>query len=210
MDTQTILIRILLALLIGAAIGAERESSNKSAGFRTMILISLGSCLFTLFSVMIGDQDNTDRIASNIVTGIGFIGAGVIFKEGYGVQGLTTAASIWLTAALGMGVGGGFYVAAIAGCLLALIILLTFTSLENVIEKINQVRYYKIVCDYRQDVLEEHDQLFKKFHLRAMRVKSTRNGNTYTGEWSLRGTEKNHRLFSVHVLADGSVKEFEY
>ena len=96
--------QVSVAFIIGAIIGLEREFRSKPAGFRTMILICVGSCLYTILS----KESNTvspDRIASNIVTGIGFIGAGVIFKEGISVNGLTTAALIWITAALGMAVG---------------------------------------------------------------------------------------------------------
>ena len=100
--------QLALVLLVGGLIGAEREFYNKSAGFRTMILICLGSYLFTVFSISISGSTN-DRIASNIVTGIGFIGAGVIYKDENRINGITTAAIIWATAALGMGIGAGKY-----------------------------------------------------------------------------------------------------
>ena len=85
--------QVSVAFVIGAIIGLEREFRSKPAGFRTMILICVGSCLYTILSKEIGNG-SADRIASNIVTGIGFIGAGVIFKEGISVNGLTTAALI--------------------------------------------------------------------------------------------------------------------
>src|SRR5690349_13848227 len=114
---ETEILRLLLAAVIGGVIGAEREYRSKSAGFRTLMLICMGSCLFTILSIAIG-KDSSDRIASNIVTGIGFIGAGVIFQTGNNVNGITTAASVWVTAALGMTAGAGYYLAAILGCLL--------------------------------------------------------------------------------------------
>src|ERR1700730_3277484 len=100
-----IIIKLLLAVVIGGVIGAEREYRSKSAGFRTLTLICLGSTIFTIFSQIIGagagpGTGNPDRIASNIVTGIGFVGAGVIFKgdnSGSKVSGITTAAMIWVT-----------------------------------------------------------------------------------------------------------------
>src|SRR5437764_10570922 len=98
-----ILIQLGLVILVGGLIGAEREHRSKSAGFRTMILICLGSYLFTLFSRIIS-PGTPDRIASNIVTGIGFIGAGVIYKAESRINGITTAATIWITAALGVGI----------------------------------------------------------------------------------------------------------
>src|SRR5215213_8253285 len=105
---DVLLFRLLLVVLVGGAIGAERELRSKSAGFRTMILICLGSFLFTTFSIHI-TESSPDRIASNIVTGIGFLGAGVIFKSDNRVNGITTAATIWAVAALGMGIADGLY-----------------------------------------------------------------------------------------------------
>src|SRR6185436_14892195 len=99
-------IKLLVSLAIGSVIGIERESRGKSAGFRTIILITIGSTLYTIFSQKLG-LTSPERIASNIVVGIGFLGAGVIFKGDDRVTGLTTATTIWVAAALGMGVGGG-------------------------------------------------------------------------------------------------------
>ena len=115
------IIRILLAAAVGGAIGLERAYHDKSAGFRTMILIATGSAFFMIMSDVIGEpiQDNA-RIAAALVSGIGFLGAGVIIKNGTGISGLTTAASIWLVASLGMGMGVGMYqlVLVVAGVIL--------------------------------------------------------------------------------------------
>ncbi len=145
--TDTMLIRIALSILIGGIIGAEREYRSKSAGFRTIILISLGSCLFTIFSAFISPA-TPDRIASTIVSGIGFIGAGVIFRGDNRVNGLTTAATIWAAAAMGMGIGAGYYLYSFAGCILALLVLVFFMRLETFIDKINQTRNYPLVSVY--------------------------------------------------------------
>src|ERR1700761_7297023 len=105
--SSDIVIKLAVATVVGGLIGAEREYRSKSAGFRTLTLICLGSTIFTIFSQIVCAPGNPDRIASNIVTGIGFVGAGVIFKgEGSGgkVSGITTAAMIWVTAALGMAI----------------------------------------------------------------------------------------------------------
>src|ERR1700760_4848757 len=95
-----LIIRLFLSLLFGAVIGFEREYRSKAAGFRTITMITVGSTLFTINSYMLGAPGNPDRIASNIITGIGFIGAGVIFKDGFSVSGLTTASTIWASAAI--------------------------------------------------------------------------------------------------------------
>ena len=145
MSIETIILKISMAFLLGGIIGIDREYMNKSAGLRTLILICIGSCMFTIFSVLIANT-TPDRIASNIVTGIGFLGAGVIFKEDNRVKGLTTAACIWATAAIGMGIGGGYYWPAAIGAGFTLVALNVLTMLENWIEKVNQTREYRIMC----------------------------------------------------------------
>ena len=99
--------KLLISFALGGIIGAEREYRSKSAGLRTLILIAMGSTLFTILSIKI--SSDAGRIAANIVTGIGFIGAGIIFRENNRVVGITTAAIVWVTAAVGMGIGAGFY-----------------------------------------------------------------------------------------------------
>jgi len=123
MDSE-IIIQFLLAALWGGIVGLEREYRSKSAGFRTMIMISTGACFFTIMSKAIGSPGNADRIASNIVTGIGFLGAGVIFRGGENrVSGITTAATIWAVAAIGMGIGAGYYFAAASASILIIFVL---------------------------------------------------------------------------------------
>src|SRR5215211_6297880 len=133
---EVLLFRLLLVVLIGGTIGAEREFRSKSAGFRTMILICLGSFLFTTFSIHISGSTN-DRIASNIVTGIGFLGAGVIFRSDNQIKGLTTAATIWATAALGMGIADGQYTIVLIGTGIILISLFLFTKLEGWLDRVS-------------------------------------------------------------------------
>ena len=102
------LLKILGSFVAGAMLGFERESHNKPAGLRTLILITVGSAIFTILSISL--QNSTyDRIASNIVTGVGFVGGGVIFREGTNLKGITTAATIWVAAAIGMAIGFGNY-----------------------------------------------------------------------------------------------------
>jgi putative Mg2+ transporter-C (MgtC) family protein len=101
------LIKVAIAFIAGALLGIEREYRSEPAGFTTMILICVGSTVFTILSASF--VDNGDRIASNIISGVGFLGAGVIFKEGLTVRGITSAATIWMAAAIGMSIGLGFY-----------------------------------------------------------------------------------------------------
>jgi len=120
-------LRLLLAVALGAGIGFQRERAHKAAGLRTHILISLGAALFTVVSIF-GFSGTVDpsRVAAGVVAGVGFIGAGVIFRGmgGEGVAGLTTAASIWSTAAVGLAAGAGMWVLAIIAALLTLGVLM--------------------------------------------------------------------------------------
>ncbi|HYD93261.1 MAG TPA: MgtC/SapB family protein [Candidatus Paceibacterota bacterium] len=115
------IIVLLLSVGAGLVIGVERESRGKDAGISTHILVISGAALFTLMSAIV-DPMSTSRIASQIVPGIGFLGAGLILKDGVTVKNLTTAASLWFAAALGMAIGYGFYVVAIIGALVCAII----------------------------------------------------------------------------------------
>jgi putative Mg2+ transporter-C (MgtC) family protein len=119
-DQLAIVGRLALAALLGAFVGIEREIRGYPAGVRTIALVALGSALFTEISTITGTED---RIAAGIVTGIGFLGAGVIFREGYTVRGITTAATIWAAAAVGMAVGRELYYAAGLGSLLIFVLL---------------------------------------------------------------------------------------
>lgn len=132
-DAQ-IIVRLLLAAGIGGLLGAEREMRHKSAGFRTNILIAVGSCVFTLIALGFGNGDPT-RVPGQIVTGIGFLGGGVILHSGTErVHGMTTAALIWVNAALGTAAGAGEMRLAIIGAGLTLAVMLVLGPLEREIE----------------------------------------------------------------------------
>jgi putative Mg2+ transporter-C (MgtC) family protein len=120
MDQLAIVGRLAFAALLGAFVGIEREIRGYPAGVRTIALVAMGSALFTDISTITGTED---RIAAGIVTGIGFLGAGVIFREGYTVRGITTAATIWSAAAIGMAVGREMYLTAGLGSLLIFVLL---------------------------------------------------------------------------------------
>jgi putative Mg2+ transporter-C (MgtC) family protein len=128
--------RLLLAAVAGGVIGAEREFRRKSAGFRTNILIEMGSALFTMLSETFGGAAGGDtRIAAQIVTGIGFLGAGAIIRTNRDVHGLTTAATVWVNAALGMAAGGGEYHMTLIAAAITLVVLLILAPLERGFER---------------------------------------------------------------------------
>ena len=128
--------RLVLAAAVGGLLGAERELRRKSAGFRTNILIAMGSALFTIVSITLA-PNNSDptRIAAQIVTGIGFLGAGAIIRNDNGVHGLTTAATVWVNAALGVAAGGGEYRVAVLGGVITLAVLLILAPIERAMER---------------------------------------------------------------------------
>jgi len=127
-------LRLLLAAAVGAVLGAEREMRRKPAGFRTNILIAIGACVFTIVGVSFGAGDPS-RVTAQIVTGIGFLGAGAILHSGDTVHGMTTAAMIWVNAALGAAAGlGHFRLVMIAGAL-TLAVLLILQPVERSLER---------------------------------------------------------------------------
>jgi putative Mg2+ transporter-C (MgtC) family protein len=144
-----VLIRILIASVLGGVVGVERELRDQPAGFRTHILVALGACLFTLvgafgFQGLTGDQPvaavNADvtRVASQVVVGIGFLGGGTILRHGATVRGLTTAASLWVTAAIGLAIGMGFYLGATATTLIAVVALAGLKPVEKRLKGMRQ------------------------------------------------------------------------
>jgi putative Mg2+ transporter-C (MgtC) family protein len=140
------LVRLLMASFLGAAIGLEREVHGRPAGFRTHLLVSLGSCLFVLTSIHFYQSYGNftgsgpvgvdpGRVAAQVVTGIGFLGAGAIIREKASIRGLTTAACLWVVAAIGVACGVGLFSAALAVTMMALISLLLLKRLENALNR---------------------------------------------------------------------------
>ena len=130
--------RLLLAAVLGGAIGAERELNDQAAGLRTHMLLTIGACLFTLISAYGfngGIGTDPSRIAAQIVTGIGFLGGGAIVRHGLTVKGLTTAASIWATASVGVAVGAGSYVLGVGGAALVVGTLFGLRRVSNLLQR---------------------------------------------------------------------------
>jgi putative Mg2+ transporter-C (MgtC) family protein len=128
-------LRLLLGLVLGAIIGLEREFGRQPAGFRTHSLVALGACLFTIVSAyaFLGAGADPTRIAAQVVTGIGFIGAGAVLQYQGHIRGLTTAASLWSVAAIGMAAGAGLYVLAVLGTALVLVVLSLLDRVEAIV-----------------------------------------------------------------------------
>jgi putative Mg2+ transporter-C (MgtC) family protein len=205
------LIKVGMAVLVGGIIGAEREYQDKAAGFRTMILITLGSTLFTIFSVSIDPDFTPSRVAANIVTGIGFLGAGAIIRQGGRISGLTTAATIWLCAAFGMGIGAGELVFVLASTAITILVLFVFPHLEARIDRIREARNYRIVLgtgDFKK--LSKVEEAIEKCSLRIFERHQGKTEKSIIGSWKTVGSPKNHNKFIMMMLKDKDVKELDY
>lgn len=199
---------IMLSVLIGLLIGIEREYRNKSAGLRTFILVSFGSCLFTILSLKIG-LANPDRLAANIITGIGFLGAGVIFKEDNKVSGITTATTIWAAASLGMCVGGGYIFLAFIGVGLVLMILALLTYLQTYIDNYHKIKDYELQTSSEAD-FEHTEQLIRRMGFKAVIVSQRYNKESLNTIWRLTGNVTKHREFVETVRRDRQVVAYQY
>lgn len=202
--------KIVLAMLLGGLLGAEREFRDKAAGFRTLILISVGACMFTLLSLHIGDPDDPTRIAANIVTGIGFLGAGVILREGGRITGLTTAAMIWLSAALGMGVGSGQIWLSVAATLIILVVMWFFPLLEGAIDRMRETRTYEITLPTLAEKVTHLESVFRQCGLRVHSHRQTKSGDHLMCVWESRGTPKQHEAMVKALFDDPDVRGFRY
>lgn len=172
-----IMIRLILALVLGGMVGYEREHSNHAAGFRTNILVCIGACLLMLLSIYgfsdfvneINVRVDPARLAAAVITGVGFLGAGTILFTGKKISGLTTAASLWVVAAIGLAVGAGFYFASIAVTVMVILTLWLFNKLELRFIQSRKFFVVRLICDDSttlfkdtQQKIEEHDATLSK------------------------------------------------
>jgi putative Mg2+ transporter-C (MgtC) family protein len=207
MDNELI-IQFLLATLWGGIIGAEREYRSKSAGFRTMIMISLGACFFTIISKWIGAPNNPDRIASNIVSGIGFLGAGVIFRGDNRINGITTAATIWVVAAVGMGIGAGYYFAAACSSIFMILTLAILPYLEQYIDTLNQAKKYSVLVTYQKDSIEKIEAVFSNYKINYRLVRAHKTEDKINLEWDIQAHKKLHMKLSQALMENPDILEF--
>ena len=177
-----ILVKLLLAALAGGIIGFERELHGRPAGLRTHLLVTVGSCLMMIVSEgfylkygALGMESSIridpSRTAAQIITGIGFIGAGVILKEGMNIRGLTTAASLWVTAGLGMAFGMGLFGPGAIATVLALFSLLFLKKLEPIVKK-DRYLHLSLVADSARDISSELEEIFAARKLRVSDISS--------------------------------------
>ncbi|MFI3300329.1 MAG: MgtC/SapB family protein [Candidatus Gastranaerophilales bacterium] len=199
----TIAIRLVTSVLLGFVIGLEREMTNKYAGLRTNILVCLGACIFTLISIygfpMELSETNgvrdTARVAAQIVTGIGFIGGGTVLRHGATVLGLTTAATLWISASIGMACGAGMFTTAIVGTVLSILILISVKFFERDFLPFSRKNYHKIkanICVENEQVDAVYDYIIECYpDLVEITKKPDKN---------------NHDLTKVSVIIDVNTK----
>ena len=174
---QTV-VKITLAVVLGSMIGLEREARQRQAGLRTHAVLCMGSALMTMLSFYIADnslmQADRGRIAAQIVTGIGFLGAGAILRTGVSVIGLTTAACIWSTAGIGMAVGSGFYFGACFTTIMMLVVLRILSPLETRFFKQRSKHTLTIHTELGENTIEKILEIFKKFDTICLQLSSTK------------------------------------
>lgn len=203
------ILKLVLAVLVGGVIGTEREFRDKSAGFRTMIFVTFGATLFTMLSFHF--LDNSARVAANIVTGIGFLGAGAILRgDGGKIAGLTTASTIWLVAALGMGIGSGLYLLVGASTLIVLLVLWVFPLFEHWLDNLRDSHVYCLAMslDYaRQNPVEE---IFRSCGVRVYKQSISKQGGQVRYTLQTIGRRYCHRQLISRLMDDDEILEFQY
>jgi putative Mg2+ transporter-C (MgtC) family protein len=210
-DMQTMLQEVLMvcvAILTGAIIGAEREYSNKSAGLRTFLLVAFGSCVFTILSIKIG-IGNPDRLAANIITGIGFLGAGVIFRDNNKIAGITTATTIWATASIGMSAGSGHIYLALAGTFIVMFILKLLLPLQAYIDNHHKVREYTISTATPADA-DNYMSLFQQHQLKYILLGEDKGADRFSRTWQVSGNIKKHEQLVADLIQDPKIISYRF
>ncbi|MGZ9586492.1 MgtC/SapB family protein [Paenibacillus marinisediminis] len=191
-------LRIIISIIVGGVIGFERELGNHSAGFRTHILVCVGSTLIVLLSTygfaQFANEPNVRldpaRLAAQVISGIGFLGAGTILRTGFVISGLTTAASLWVVAAIGLAVGAGFYYAAVLTAVAVVVVLFFFNQFEKYWIKKHTYKRMKFVLSNNYDLISVLLEKLNSFGV------STNNISLNTGEYE---HEKKHVESAIYL-----------
>lgn len=204
-----LLLKLTLAVILGGAIGLEREIKAKPAGLRTNILICVGAALLSDISVRIGMIDGTRigdpaRLAAQIVSGIGFIGAGTIMQGGGMVTGLTSAATIWVVAAIGIAIGSGFYVEAAGSGILVMVVLAWLTRIENRVRRIRRVVQFTVRAKPSTPLADVRDTLAAQ-GLNIVSCETFDHADDRTFELRLVGPAIQFETIADRLLARGDV-----
>ena len=212
---ETICLRLLCAMLVGLVIGTEREYTHRPAGMRTHILVALGSCAIMITGQLIfveyrpyGASPDPARLAAQVITGVGFLGAGTILREGINVKGLTTAASLWSVACLGIAAGGGYYLVALVGMVFIFITLTLFEYIQHKLIKPNQVRDYSLQVTNVAAAMEAIHALAEKYNgqLSGFRAETTSEGFHLSFRVQFSSNKKIPRKFFEGLTKEESIR----
>ena len=203
------ILKIILSAVMGCLVGLEREIRRKPAGFRTLALICVGATIFTICSYKLGVTDNRDRVAANIITGVGFLGAGVIFRNNASVSGITTAATIWIAAALGMLIGIGEYWLSALTLGISLFILYALQFIQNWIDSRFQHREYSITFKGEFTGQELLNKL-NEWQLKAHAFKETRIDMQTSFDFDVTGRDVNMRKLNQWLKDENKVYSFRW
>lgn len=205
-----ILLKIFLAAILGGIVGLERELSQKEAGLRTNILIAVGSAFVTILSIKIanmGSIGDPARLSAQIVSGIGFLGAGAIIQARFAVHGLTTAATIWTVAAIGIGVGSGYYFTSFLVTILVLIILSLFRTISDTLERQKKMYAYIIRIEDNASLMIEIKKLLMDLNINFVRANLRKYDSAYEMELVFMTSETKNNLFVERVMPIQGVHE---
>lgn len=205
-------IRVGWAAAAGGLIGLEREMRDRAAGFRTMILIAVGAALVTILSEnMVGPEGDVAKIAGYVISGVGFLGAGAIMRDGLKLSGLTTAATIWVTAAVGMTFGSGALGFGTLITAALMLVLWVFPVIERAIDRIREEDSYAVVFDVKKvHKIAQLQAAMQANKLHVIRQAYFKRGAEMHGHWTAIGKPQQHDAFRATLMADDEIKEFTY
>ena len=202
-----LLLQLGLATLLGGAIGLERELGGKPAGLRTNILICIGSAIYTQLSLaMVPAATDASRVAGQIVTGVGFIGAGTILHARGAVVGLTSAATIWVVAAIGVALGAGHYAEALLATLVVLVVLQGLGRIEIVVERHSTKSHLTVHARPEPAPLEDLETVIRRTGLTIVRHESRRENVDLVVEFDLSGPKRLHDQVMIALLHHPAVR----
>jgi putative Mg2+ transporter-C (MgtC) family protein len=202
-----LLVQLVLAVVLGGVIGLERELKGKPAGLRTNILISIGATLFTVLSMrMAAERGDPGRVAAQILAGVGFIGAGTILHTRGAVTGLTSAATIWVVAAIGMALGTGAYVEAVGTTILVMVVLTGLARIEKLVAARSSVTRLVVHARPGVETVEGLEELVKRTGLELERVEARQENVDLVVELELRGPKRLHDQLLIGLLHHAGVR----
>jgi putative Mg2+ transporter-C (MgtC) family protein len=207
---STYVMRLLIALAIGGAIGLEREFKGKPAGIRTNMLMCFGACLIMIISIevarMRGGTADPGRIAAQVVTGIGFLGAGTIIRSRFHVAGLTTAATIWVLSALGLAVGAGYLLLAVVGGFLITLTLTLIGYVEKALKRRHGYYVVQLDLESREGIIGAILELFSELNIHGTAQEINRSGANWTAIFDYYASLAEHKDLLAKLSSLGGVK----